>query len=199
MTARILIKRVPEWFGADAPSLEKEIRRDAERYLGTAAADRIIAGVSLDRLVEMWRRIPYVDSIDDLFDARWSLGITPLSFADLLKAGFGAPNRYGLAVELPYHRSRPLKREAVLSAVPWLDLMLKPESLVTALLAQGWLVFRCPSESTAMKLKSQVKGMLVRCSVLASTGVQALNQQPQEPERLSETFDGLESRECQTQ
>jgi hypothetical protein len=97
-----------------------------------------------------------------------SLDIVPLSLADVLKAGFGKPHLWGLLLELPYYRSSPPSRTALRSAIPWLDLLKNPDSLVTALLSRGWLVFSCQSEKRAERLKSQVRGSFLRCSVLGS-------------------------------
>jgi hypothetical protein len=71
-------------------------------------------------------------------------------------------------LELPCHRSSPPSRTALRSAIPWLDLLKNSDSLVTALLGRGWLVFSCRSEERAERLKSQVRGSFLRCSVLGS-------------------------------
>jgi hypothetical protein len=160
---------VPAWFGDEEHTLRTEIRRDAERFLGLAAAQKIVEREPFESLVAVWHRIPYVESFDDLVDSEWSLDIVPLSLADVLKAGFGKPLLWGLLLELPYYRSSPQSRTALRSAIPWLDLLKNPDSLVTALLSRGWLVFSCQSEKRAERLKSQVRGSFLRCSVLGSS------------------------------
>lgn len=181
MPARILTRRVPAWFGDAGPTLWLEIKRDAARFLGAGVAERMNGVEPPGRLLEVWDRMPYVESLEDLLDSQWSLGITPLSLADILRAGFGEPLLWGLLLELPCYKSSPPSRAALRSTIPWLDLLKSSESLVTALLSRGWLVFSCQSEKRAVRLKSQVRGPHLRCSVLGSPngrGEQAGGPQP---------------------
>ena len=101
MPARILTRRVSAWFGDQEPTLWLEIRRDAVRFLGAAAAERMLDVEPPDRLLEVWDRMPYAENLEDLLDSQWSLGIAPLSLGEILRAGFGEPLLWGLLLELP--------------------------------------------------------------------------------------------------
>jgi hypothetical protein len=169
MPARVLARHVPAWFGEQEPFLRMEIERDVRRHFGKAAAESIcprVASAPIERLVAVWNRIPYVESFDDLFDAHWSLGVERISMPDLLRAAFGQPLSCGLFLELA--RGAP-DRKKLLEAVPWLGLLKRTETLLTALRYQGWLLFCCPSETRAKQLQAQVRHSVVRCLVLGST------------------------------
>lgn len=172
MTARVILRHVPEWFGDREPFLRAEVRRAVQRFLGGAAAEYLLSEVEsapLDRLLSVWNRIPYVQSCEELFDPDWSLGVEPLSMRDLLRAGFDRPLECGLFLELPCKSSNP-SRAALLTAAPWLGLLRNTETQLRHLLDRGWLLFRCPSRGKAMQLQSQVRGSLLRCTVLGSQG-----------------------------
>ena len=168
MPAKVILRHVPEWFGEREPFVRAEVRRAVQRYLGGAAAEHLrseVESAPLDRLVSVWNRIPYVQSYEELFDVEWSLGVEPLSMRDLLRAGFERPLKCGLFLELPFRSSRP-SRTALLASVPWLELLRDTETLLTNLLYRGWLLFLCPSREKATQLQGQVRGPLVRCTVL---------------------------------
>ena len=169
---RLIIRHVPAWFHDQEETLRAGIRRDVQRFLGRAAAESVLPRLEsepLERLRAVWYRIPYAESFEELFDSQWSLGVEPLSMSDLLRAGFGRPLRWGLFLELPGYRSSAVSRKALLTAVPWLDLLKNSETLLTALRHRGWLLFHCPDERKALRLQTQVRGSVLRCSVLGST------------------------------
>ena len=171
MSARLLIRHVPEWFHGQEETLRTGIRRDVQRLFGRAAAESVLPRLEsapLERLGAVWYRIPYVESFEELFDSQWSLGVEPLSMSDLLRAGFGRPLRWGLFLELPGYRSSAVSRKALLRAVPWLGLLKNTDTLLTVLRHRGWLLFHCPDERKAMRLQAQVSGSVLRCSVLGS-------------------------------
>ncbi|MES1241653.1 MAG: hypothetical protein ABUT39_08535 [Acidobacteriota bacterium] len=170
MAARVILRHVPEWFGDREPFVRAEVQRTVQRFLGRAAAENLrseVESAPLDRLVSVWNRIPYVQSSDELFDPKWSLGVEPLSMRDLLRAGFERPLKCGLFLELPF-RSSSTSRTALLAAVPWLELMKDKETLLTNLLHRGWLLFRCPNRGRATQLQVQVRNSLLRCAVYGS-------------------------------
>jgi hypothetical protein len=173
MRPRVIYRHVPEWYG----ETKDFVRVDLERFLARAGAERYreeIQAASLDRLLSLWHRLPYVRDAEELFTADFSLGIEPLSVRDLLRAGFGRPLQCGLFLELTYSSGQP-KRAALRDAVPWLNLLRDPESLITHLRSRGWLLFRCSSPDRAEELQRQVKASLVRCQLLGSVaGSEAL-------------------------
>jgi hypothetical protein len=168
MPAKLLTRHVPEWFSEQESILRLEIQRDVHRYLGSAAAESLlprVADAPIERLVAVWHRIPYVDSFEELIEAQWSLGMERIAMPDLLCAAFGRPLQLGLFLELV--RSAP-DRKKLLAAVPWLGLLKNTDMLLTALRHEGWLLFRCPSETKAKQLQVQVRSSVVRCVVLVS-------------------------------
>lgn len=168
MPARLLSRHVPAWFGEQEPYLRLEIERDVRRYFGSAAAERIlprVASIPIERLAAVWNRIPYVESFEDLFDERWTLGVERISMPDLLRAAFGRRLSCGLFLELVCGAPG---RKKLLAAVPWLVLLKDAETLLTALRHQGWLLLRCSSETKAQQLQAQVNNPVVRSFVLGS-------------------------------
>jgi hypothetical protein len=166
MSARLLSRHVPAWFGEQEPYLRLEIERDVRRYFGKAAAESIlprVASAPIERLAAVWNRIPYVDSFDDLFDERWALGVERISMLELLRAAFGRRLSCGLFLELVCGAPG---RKTLLEAVPWLVLLNDADTLLTTLRHQGWLLFRCPSETKAQQLQAQIKTSAVRSFVL---------------------------------
>lgn len=169
MGARVIFQHVPEWFGERESFVRAEVRRAVQRLRGGAAAEAFrfeVESAPLDRLVSVWHRIPYAQSTEELFDPEWSLGIEPLSIRDLLRAGFERPLQCGLFLELPCKSS--ISRKALRAAVPWLELLKDTETLLTNLHHRGWLLFRCPNRERAVQLQLQVRGSLLRCTVLGA-------------------------------
>lgn len=112
------------------------------------------------------------ENLEKRCDPELSHGVESVSMVDLLRAGFGRPILCGLFLELPYKSSRPT-RKALLEAVPWLELLRDKETLLTNLRHRGWLLFRCPSRGRAAELQAQVRGSLLRCTVLGSTDMES--------------------------
>lgn len=173
MPARIIARHVPAWFREPRPTLRMEFVRDVQRFLGgtvAASVRPLVESAPLDRLAEVWHRIPYVESFDNLFDPQWSLGVDLLTMGNLIYHTFTKPIRWGILLELRYRKSGGLFRSALLTDAPWLVLMKDSDRVLDALIKDGVLAFRCPSESRAAQLQSQVGTKILRCTVLGSGG-----------------------------
>ncbi len=166
MGPRVIYRHIPQWYG----ETKDFVRADLQRFLARAEAERYreeIQAASLERLLSLWYRLPYVRDAEELFSSDFNLGVESLTVRDLLRAGFGRPLRCGLFLELTYCSGQP-KLATLREAVPWLNLLRDPDSLITLLRSRGWLLFGCSSLERAEQLQRQVKEPLVRCQLLGS-------------------------------
>jgi hypothetical protein len=172
LPARILARHVPAWF-QQRPTLRTAFVRDVQRFLGGSVAASVrpfVENAPLDRLVEVWHRIPYIEKLENLFDPEWSLGVDLLTTGNLIYHTFTKPIRWGILLELRYRKSGISFRASLLTDAPWLALLKDSESALDALIKNGVLAFRCPSEQRAAQLQSQVATRSLRCTVLGSGG-----------------------------
>lgn len=176
LPGRIIGRIVPEWMGESGTLLRNEVLREVRRALGAAAAEScrpMIEGAPLESLVAARRRIPFIESLAELFSADWRFGVEPLPLPEILHHAFGNPLSqlgWGILVEARHRKLGARHRPILLSAVPWLALLAEPDRTLDALITHGWLVCRCPGETRAAQLCGQVRLGMLQTTVLGPCG-----------------------------
>ncbi len=176
LAGRVIGRLVPEWMGESGTLVRNEVLREVRRVLGAAAAEQgrpAIESAPLESLLAARRRIPYIESLGELFDTDWSFGAEPLPLLEVLHHAFSSPLGplgWGILVEARHRKLGVRHRPILLSAVPWLALLAEPDRTLDALIAHGWLVCRCTGETRAAQLCGQVRLGMLQATVLGPCG-----------------------------